>query len=435
LGTLTALTPIRRWANDLATLESKLTNRHPDLLRRAWTAVLVLALLVAGKFAIESLQQWVGLGRYPLSLDFSLYRASALQGMTFGWNHLYDLNAQRQIYDDQLRANPSLGPMGAVPNVYPPPVSWLALPFTLLPIPVGYLIWSLLIFASTAFAFLTLAPGGMLAKWLQLALSLSPFLVLWSLAQGQVTSVQIAGIAACWLALRRGHDGWAGIALLPLILKPPTLALVPVTLLVTGRLRTFAAWAIASAAIGVAILINIGFDGTIAYIQRLLYANNNPGEYLVGGVYTLYLHFTSRAGHLGAEILAGSLALWVAWRHRHAGPEVPIAAGLIGSLLVATYLHLNDMLTLFPAGWLILRAYPRWWMWVLMAAGYVAALLCTATGTARWGEGLLLFEIAVLAVLAILPVAELSPRLDKSASSADEHRQAIRDYRRAGMSS
>ncbi len=29
LGTLTALTPIRRWANDLARLESELTNRHP----------------------------------------------------------------------------------------------------------------------------------------------------------------------------------------------------------------------------------------------------------------------------------------------------------------------------------------------------------------------------------------------------------------------
>jgi hypothetical protein len=370
-------------------------------------ALLALALLIAGRFAFEAVRQWIGLGRYPLSLDFSLYRASAIQGMQFGWNHLYDLNAQRQVYNDQLRANPSLGPMGAVPNVYPPPVSWIAIPFTFLPVSVGYLIWSLLIFASTGFAFLTLAPGGVLAKLLQLALALCPFLVLWSLAQGQVTSFQIAGIAACWLALRRGHDGWAGIALLPLIFKPTTMALVPLTLLAAGRLRTFATWAIATAAVGIAVLGNIGFDGATAYIQRLLYASSHPDEYLLGPVYTLTLHFTSRAGRYGAQILVGSLALWIAWRHRRAGTEVPIAAGLIGSLLVATYLHLNDMLTLFPAAWLILRAYPRWWMWTLMGGGYLVALLCTATGTGRWGEGLLLFEITVLAVLAVITVADL----------------------------
>jgi hypothetical protein len=376
--------------------------QHPLLLRRLRTAALVVTLLVAGRFTFESLRQWVSLGHYPLGLDFSLYRASAIQGMEFGWNHLYDVTAQRQVYDDQVRANPSLGAMVWAPNVYPPPVSWLGVPFTFLPIPVGYLIWSFLIFSSTAFAFLILAPGNLLARAAQLALALSPFLVLFSLAEGQVTSFVMAAVAASWLALKRGWDGWAGMALLPLALKPQTVALVPLALLVAGRSRAFVFWLIATAALGLAVLANIGFDGAIAYLNRLQYASSHPGEYLLGGVYTLTLHMQTRAGRYAVEILTVSLALWVAWRHRRAGPEVPIAAGLIGSLMFATYLHVNDMITLFPAGFLILRAHPMWFVWFLLAGGYVVTLLCTGDATIRWGEGLVLFEITVLVVLAVI---------------------------------
>jgi len=37
-----------------------------------------------------------------------------------------------------------------------------------------------------------------------------------------------------------------------------------------------------------------------------------------------------------------------------------------------------------------------------MAAGYGVALLCSDTGTAKWGEGLLLFELTVLTVLGMI---------------------------------
>jgi hypothetical protein len=381
---------------------SKFSGRHPLVVRRARLFSLVVLLLVGGRFAFDTILQWGVVAAQPLNLDFSLYRASAILGMQHGWNHLYDLAAQRQVYEDQLRANPSLGPMLWAPNVYTPVVSWLALPFTFLPIPLGYFIWSALIFAATAIAGLVLAPGSRLAKVAQVTLMLIPLITALSLEEGQVTSFQIAGIAACWLLMRRGHDSWAGIALVPFALKPQTMSLVPFALLIAGRYRVFASWLVASSAIGVAVLAVIGFDGTLAYIQRLQYASAHLDEFLLGPWYNLPLHFNTSRGRLGAGVLAGSLALLVAWRHRRLGPEIPIAAGLIGSLLVTSYVHLNDLLTLFPAGWLILRAKLRWWLWILIIGGYVTAAESTATGIERWGEGLLLFELAVLGVLAVI---------------------------------
>ncbi len=382
--------------------KSDLIDDHRPLLLKMRTALLVITLLIAGLFALDTLVRWAELGRLPMSLDFNLYRASAIQGMTFGWNHLYDVVAQKQVYDAQVAANPSLGPMLSIPNVYSPPVSWLGVPFTYLPLTTGYLIWSVLVFVSTAIAFVTLAPGPLLPKVVQLVLAFCPYLVLLSVSEGQVTSFQIAGIAACWWLMKRGRDGWAGIALVPLVLKPQTMVLVPLTILAAGRFRTFWAWLAGTAVVGLAVLANIGLDGSIAYVQRLQYASANPGQYWLGSWYNLSLHFSTRVGRFGADVLAVSLALWVAWRHRRAGPEVPLAAGLIGSLLVASYLHLNDLITLFPAGWLVLRAYPTWWLWILMIGGYAVAIECTDLGTARWGEGLLLFEISVLMALAMI---------------------------------
>lgn len=386
-----------------------------------------LAFMLALWFAARTFRDWIALGRHPLSLDFTLYRASAIQGLQFGWNRLYDVSAQHQVYVAQVQANPNLGPMLWAPNVYTPAVSWIALPFVPLSVPAGYLIWSLLILAATAFAYISMTPGGILARALQVVLAFCPYLVLLSLSEGQVTSFQLAGIAACWLLLRRGHDTWAGIALTPLILKPQTMTLLPLALLAAGRFRAFMAWVIATAALGVVTVANIGVDGVIAYIARLQYASANAGEYLLGPWYNLSMHFTTRAGRYGADILVVVLMLWVVWRHRRQGPEIPMAAGLIGSLLVASYLHLNDLITLFPAAWLILRAYPRWWMWIFMAGGLVDAMLCTDQGTAHWGDGLLLFELTLLVFLAAVSVAPRdSPASGESAATPERSTEGDR---------
>lgn len=46
---------------------------------------------------------------------------------------------------------------------------------------------------------------------------------------------------------------------------------------------------------------------------------------------------------------------FAAWRHRRAGADLLLPIGLIGSMLSATFLHLDDLLLLIPAAWLTLR--------------------------------------------------------------------------------
>lgn len=383
---------------------SAFINARPRAFRNLRAAALLVTVVVAGKFVIENLQFWATLGRQPLGLDFAQYRSTAVLGMRYGWNHLYDVAAQQRVYAEQAAAHPGMGVLFGWPNVYTPPASWLAVPITFLPLELGYVIWAGLLFVALVFAFLTLAPGGWPAKVTQLVLALCPFAVIFGLAEAQVTSYQLAGVAAAWLALRRGRDGWAGVALLPLALKPQTLLLVPFALLAAGRVRVFGAWFVATAVLGVVVLAAIGLDGAIAYAHRLSYANSHAGEFVVGGVYTWPLHFTTGRGRLVSQGLIVVLTMFVAWRHRRMGVEIPIAAGLVGSLLATSFLHINDIVTLFPAGWLILRARPQLWMWVLAAGTYVVVLLCSATGTVRWGEVLVLTELSAMVFLAVIPV-------------------------------
>ena len=65
------------------------------------------------------------------------------------------------------------------------------------------------------------------------------------------------------------------------------------------------------------------------------------------------------------------MTVFTAWRHRGRGPEVPIAAGIAGSLLFTPYLGFQDFLMLVVAGWLVLRAGATALQIGLLVIGYV----------------------------------------------------------------
>src|SRR4030088_955873 len=74
------------------------------LARSVAVLAMVVALLWTGKMALDNLLAWHAYGQnFPLRTDFALYYVFARIGLTHGWSHLYDLAAQRQVYD-------SLGP-------------------------------------------------------------------------------------------------------------------------------------------------------------------------------------------------------------------------------------------------------------------------------------------------------------------------------------
>jgi hypothetical protein len=61
----------------------------------------------------------------------------------------------------------------------------------------------------------------------------------------------------------------------------------------------------------------------------------------------------------------------ILWRARGSGPSLPIAIGLISSVLVSPYVNFYDLSALVLAGWLILRLDPPRWQKAVTLGMYV----------------------------------------------------------------
>src|SRR5438552_2346653 len=333
-------------------------------------------------------------GEKLLRVDYSLYVASALQGLQAGWHRLYDLDAQRRLWV-------GLPGLWWFPNVYTPALAVLMIPFTHLSLDAGYALWCILMLACLLLSWALLAPGDWPARLALLALLLVPYPVQLSLWMGQILLLQMAALALAVVALRHGREKTAGALLAVIALKPQGLLLVPFALLAAGKQKLFFSWAVCMAVIGLGVLALIGFDGAAAYLQRLTYARSHPHEFWVGWSFTLARRFDSAFPRALAELSAAGLALFAAWRHRDQ-PEIAIAAGLVGSLLASPFVHLDDYLLLFPAAWLVLRASPRPLTAAVLLAGYAVLLLCNVEEH-YGGRRLLIFTCISLPLLAAMP--------------------------------
>ena len=76
-----------------------------------------------------------------------------------------------------------------------------------------------------------------------------------------------------------------------------------------------------------------------------------------------------------AALFALALSLMIAYRNRGAGPEMPIAAGLVGTMLVSPYVNYYDLAALLLAAWLVLRTQPRGWQRAIIPALYLPVYL------------------------------------------------------------
>jgi hypothetical protein len=368
-----------------------LRNRRATVLR---VAVLLAVFAAAAVPAGRMLLHWSSIRAQELhGLDFMRYCATARLGLEQGWNRLYDLAAQERIAR-------SLGIPTFLPNVYTPAMSLFVLPFAAMSPEQGYLAWSALLLASSVVCAWLLAPGDAAARAVQLVLMLVPYAVQLGLLHGQVVPVQMAAVAVSYALLTRGRDAAAGVVLVALLLKPQGMQLLPFALLAAGRRRAFAGWLLATAVAGGAILWLVGPDGARGYLERLGWAQRHPTEMMVAWDYTLARRFRSAWVASAVLALAAVLTLVAARRYRHT-PAVVYAVAIVGSLLASPYLHLYDLMWLFPAGWLFLRAFPTAPALVPMAACYVFILYSTPNASgARW---VLLFECVAVVALAAAP--------------------------------
>jgi hypothetical protein len=329
--------------------------------RRLWAAVgLMVGMILIGW------DLWIAattfLPQYAVRNDLRLAYAGAWVGIRDGYSHLYDLGAQKQAIEGLGSGfNPQ-------PFISPPPLAWLVTPLLALPFTVALVVWTLLLVAALVLTWHLLAPPGRLVKAAHLALWLGLFPVAFGVMVGQPGALIAAIVATSWWLISRGRPVWAGLVLSLVVIKPQLALLVPICLLASGHAKTFGAWFAASIFIALVALALLGPDGVARY-RDVLAETQSPAwditrRYSISGLLGLgpLLYAT--------QLLVVIVTLLVAWRHRHTGVEVPIAAGIIGSLLFTPYLAFQDFLMLVVAGWLLLRTRLDPWQVGLLVAGY-----------------------------------------------------------------
>lgn len=380
---------------------------RPSAQRLSLTLLIVLAINQV-RVAMEGWGSFVL--RHPGFADFGNYYLYARVGLNQGWSRLYDLAAQRQEW---LRlGGPDVIPW--FPIIYPPPLAWLVVPFTLLPMPVAFACWTAILLGLILLTCRLVAPGRTrMARWMVIAAVLAVYPVLFALLLGQVLIVELAAVAGAWWLIGRGREIPAGILLIALIFKPQIAILLPLVLLVIGRWRTVAVWCAGSALVALIALLSTGSSGIHDYLLRLADAAAVAPQFLVPTQFTL----AGLLGHgvvtIAVSALVVALTVGVAYRHRAEGAAIPVAAALVGSMLITPYLHYQDLSALLLAGGIALHGRLDGWQRALLMVGY---LLLVATSYWGWGFGV--FSAVLGSMLVLTEAAWLLAALRLRTSSS-----------------
>ncbi len=333
---------------------------------------------------------------HPGFSDFSsCFYLMARVGLHLGWSRLYDLGAQRQEW--LALGGPDAMPW--FPTLLAPPVAWLAAPLALLPLPVALACWTALLVGLLFLGCHLVAPGRTrLARWTAVCAALALFPVLFAVVLGDVLIVELVAVAAAWWFLRQRREVVAGLLLTALVFKPQVAFLVPFTLLVTGYWRTVLSWAVGSAGIAAIAVATTGLDGMHAWAVRLVGAAAAGPEVLVPAQFTIQGLLGHGVGPFFVRCLIVVLSLAVAYRQRASGIALPMAVGLVGSLLVTPYLHDQDLATLLLAGAIALYGSLDQWQRRILVAGYLLLLAISYWGFD--GRGVLLGPVLVVTEIA-----------------------------------
>ena len=307
---------------------SSAESRRPPL----WLAALAMAAFWG---AVYDLGRWTVLfALNPIHLDFRIFYVAAQAGLQRGWSNIYDVGVLRSLSTGFPAAERFVDSRSAFIN--PPVFAWVIAPLTALPLPVAYLVWTLVSLGALVLAWHLVAPYRGLAKFSLLLLALTVWPVMESLYWGQPSLEILALVAVAWWFLtQRDRPVAAGVALaLAVAIKPNIVILLPLALLVGGRFRVFAAFAVASAVVGLAELAVLGPSGVASWLGAIQYVQSDAGH----SFFTMARLFGRGPVTYGVEALLAALALFIAYRRRK-DVDVVFAAGLIGSVASAFHLH------------------------------------------------------------------------------------------------
>ena len=323
-----------------------------------WLAAAYLASFWAAAYTLVS---WALLWLVrPIHEDVRMNYVAAEAGLRYGWSTIYDQSV--------LRALSSGFPADAriidVQKTFAsaPLVAWLFGPLTVFSEPMAYLLWTGVSLAALVVAWYLAAPYTGLSKVALLLAALGLWPVLLTLFFGQPTLIVVALVAASWWFCARNQPLAGGAALaLATFVKPQAVVLVPVALLVSGRLRPLLSWAVVCLALGVVTVLSLGTSGLAGWWHAIRMIQDLP----VNREYTLVHLIGTGPLTYALWALQGATAVFVAWKRR-SQLEIVFAAGILGTVATATYFHQADYSILVLSAWLVLRTSPslwhRWWL-------------------------------------------------------------------------
>ncbi|SRR6266508_247025 len=342
-------------------------------------------------FALYDLYQWVA--AYTADRfhnDFTFYVAAARIGLAHGWSSIYDLTLQ-QVELDAMGSGIKIAELARY--ISPPPVAWLALPFTALPYPVAYWTWCALLLVALGFTWWLAAPEVGRARVIFIAAAVGWLPVVYGLQLAQPGLLVAFGVAGSYALLRANRPLWAGVALGALVLKPQLAFLVPVALLAARHDRAFLGSVLALGLLAAASAIALGPGGLSAYEARLNFAAGVPVNRELTLAYFLGAGVVTRA----AQVAMAVWSLALAYRTRRRGVEWLYICALVGGMLATPYVHLDDLAMLGLAAWLLLRLSVPAWSWL-----YVLGLVLAIEGEPLWGPApVIAFELGALVLLSV----------------------------------
>ncbi|HEV2413597.1 MAG TPA: glycosyltransferase family 87 protein [Candidatus Dormibacteraeota bacterium] len=338
-------------------------------------------------FAAFDLYQWVAAyAANHFHNDFTFYFAAARIGLAHGWSSIYDLNLQ-QAELSAIGSGITVAELARY--ISPPPVAWLATPFTAPPYPIAYWAWSAMLVAALVLCWLWAAPNAGRLRVLYLFAAVGWLPVIYGLQLGQPGLIVAAGVAGSYALLRTNHPWWAGVALGVLVLKPQLAFLLPLALLAARQDRAFAGSVVTLGALAALSAVALGSHGVSAYLDRLNFAANVPVNR------ELTLAYIVGDAARPVQIFIATWTMLLVYRLRHGRIELVYATALVGGMLASPYMHLDDFAMLGLAGWLVLRSGPTGWAWVYVLAGVFAV-----EGEPFWGPlPVLLLELGALALM------------------------------------
>ena len=361
---------------------------RPAPLPPLWLAASALTAAITVAFGIA---RWID--HYvtnPNAEDFRLQVGAARIGLMHGWSHIYDV-------DLQTAASAGLGPIDSMHLfIGPPSTAWMAAPLAWLPLPTGYLIWTLVNLAALGAAWRLVVSSLSLAGITILLASLAIWPMHYQFWLGHTVVATLTLLAASWFFLDRDQPSAAGIFLaLAFLFKPQDALLVPVALLVAGRWRLVAAFALTGAVIVALWMVSLGTAGIVSWLHAIAIVKADPHTA------PMTYAFIFGRGWLATivEVALGVAAMFLAW-YRRDRIDLVFALGLIGTTASAIYLHEMDIAILVLATWIVLRSGPSWTQNVWMLAG-IAAAQFIAIGQAI---PMLLWEPVWITLLGLEPV-------------------------------